>query len=119
MGLLEPVNPMINAETFSRLTDESVSGTLCYKVDGVIDSSARSEATAWISSDSNSLKRYELRCTVTDELRKLQEKTHKLLEAEGFPPETEEFLGVTINFYFDEVTFNNSISVDKVVSPTL
>lgn len=119
MGLLEPVNPMINAETFSRLPDESVSGTLCYKVDGVIDSSARSEATAWISSDSNSLKRYELRCTVTDELRKLQEKTHKLLEAEGFPPETEEFLGVTINFYFDEVTFNNSISIDKVVPPAL
>lgn len=119
LGLVMPVAPMVNADTFSRQDDETVSATRCYKMDGVINPAFGSEATAWISVDTNSLRRYEIRCIVTEELKRLQEQMHKLTEAEGFEPDTEEFQRATFNFCFDEVTFNNSISIDKVVSPTL
>lgn len=119
LSLLGEINPrysLINAKSIRRVDDEIIEGISCLKIEYVIDPFIAKEGTAWITSDSFSLRKIEDRSVYTEEFRALaKEQTKIFLEAEGITIKKEdEHISHTSIISFAEVTFNNSISIDKI-----
>ncbi|MBX3075365.1 hypothetical protein KF728_23130 [Candidatus Obscuribacterales bacterium] len=119
LSLLGEINPkwaFLNASTFQRSDDEVIEAVPCYKIEFVIDPFVANEGTAWVSIDSFTLRRLEERTVYTQEFRALAlEQTKMFLEAEGISQNEEDrTISLTSIISFAEVTFNNSISIDKI-----
>ena len=119
LSLLGEINPkwaFLNASTFQRSDDEVIEAVPCYKIEFVIDPFVANEGTAWVSIDSFTLRRLEERTVYTQEFRALAlEQTKMFLEAEGISQNEEDrTISRTSIISFAEVTFNNSISIDKI-----
>jgi len=119
LSLLGEINPkysLLNASTLQRADDEIIEAVPCYKIEFVIDPFVASEGTAWVSIDSFSLRRLEERTVYTQEFNAFAiEQTKPFLEAEEISFNEEDLhISLTRIFSFAEVTFNNSISIDKI-----
>lgn len=117
MGIIESALSFQENETITRFDDEVVNGENCYKLGAIIKPLDRTDATVWISTENDALKKYQLFMTPTEQSHQETLKNRQLFEPEGFKNETDEFLCLTSNIHFNEITFNNSISVDKITSP--
>lgn len=116
LGEIDPKWTLLNASTFQRSDDEIIEAVPCYKIDSVIDPFVATEGTAWVSIDSFTLRRLEERTVYTQEFRALAlEQTKMFLEAEVISQNEEDrTISRTSIISFAEVTFNNSISIDKI-----
>ena len=119
LSLLGEVNPkysLLNATSLRRADDEIIEAVPCYRIEFVIDPLVASEGTAWVSIDSFSLRRLEERTVYTKEFRAFAiEQTRIFLESEGISyNEEDQHISDTSIISFAEVTFNNSISIDKI-----
>ncbi len=119
LSLLGEINPkysLLNASTLQRADDEIIEAVPCYKIEFVIDPFVAIEGTAWVSIDSFTLRRLEERTVYTQEFGAFAiEQTKIFLEAEGISHnEEDQPISLTRIFSFAEVTFNNSISIDKI-----
>lgn len=109
-----------NAKDIHRLPNETVSDIECYRLSAVIDPEVRYDADAWISIDTFCVVKYEKRTTMTEKTR---DATRKLAEqfrkAEEIPDNGAEFICSTATIWYDRVVFNNSITIDKIISSQL
>lgn len=119
MGIIESSLNFQESETLTRYNDELLDGENCYKLGAVIKPTHKTNATIWISTETNSLKKYQLQTYLTEEHRRENLQERKVLELEGFKPEEDECISLTTNIYFNEITFSNSITVDKIASQAL
>lgn len=119
LGEANPKYSLVSALDVRRAEDETINNVPSYKIECMLDPLVSIEATAWISIDTFSLQQYEQRSSYTAEYRKfVKEQTKIFFEAEGLPSlsEDSESLSSVYKIRFGEVTFNNSINVDRVLN---
>ncbi len=118
LGEIDHGYSMLNANQMKRTDDQVLDGQVCFTIDFVIDPTVSIEATAWISADNFSLMKFEQRSNFTASYRdSIREYARMFYEAEGIPmKDSDEAITREMIIKFDNITFNNSINVDKLIS---
>lgn len=112
--------PLTKMHSLKRVADETIDDADCFTLEGSIDEDGYRSASIWISQEQYALRRLQISYSPSEEfLEGLIAQANLLAAMEGdsqIPQITADDMRFTNLIDFHRVTFNNSITIDSIIS---
>lgn len=112
--------PLTKMHSLKRVADETIDEADCFTLEGSIDEDGYRSASIWISQEQYALRRLQISYSPSEEfLEGLIAQANLLAAMEGdsqIPQITADDMRFTNLIDFHRVTFNNSITIDSIIS---